>query len=140
MKRVICEHFTNVFKTLSEDPDEWKNYGEFNVDTKAFDYYPCRLVMPLQTNLIFQQMLAHTQLFIGFMEDIKDSFIYPNKDAALLIADWLYFRRRMQIKKRNIEFLDDFDVDHANIMRKNVIMKMNDFTDLDSSYNAIAYR
>jgi len=91
VKQTFKRFFTNLFSYVQ---DEWKKYGEFDEITNLFEFFPSRLVTPLQSQLQFQEMLAHTQLFSSFFEEVTnlDASLPINKEAALVIADWVYFR------------------------------------------------
>merc|ERR1712226_215047 len=92
LKRDICDHITGFFKFISSDPEDWKKYGKFDEASQDFEYYPHMLVTPLQNHAQLQEMMVHTQLFVGFVESIRNTWSSTNIKTATFIADWLYFK------------------------------------------------
>ena len=49
---------------LSDKPDAWQQYGEFNEAAGTFDFCPDKFIQPLKDRMIFQiqfqEMMAHT--------------------------------------------------------------------------------
>lgn len=84
---------------LSDKPDAWQQYGEFNEAAGTFDFCPDKFIQPLKDRMIFQiqfqEMMAHTvrkliiislpcvfsipsfsfakwkQLFVGYVEELQ---------------------------------------------------------------------
>ena len=110
MKRVLCDHYSSLFKILSECPDGWKEYGEFDEESKSFEFFPERIVFPLRSQFQLQEYMVFTQLFVGFMEEKKDTYInqVSTSSAAIFIATWLSFRWRWCLKKETQKFVDNF--------------------------------
>mmetsp|Transcript_27628 Transcript_27628/g.40807 ORF Transcript_27628/g.40807 Transcript_27628/m.40807 type:complete len:458 (+) Transcript_27628:151-1524(+) len=96
LKRVIARHLSSLTGALSERPDGWKQFGEFDQTTNEFAFFPSKFIKPLQAQLKYQEMLAHTQLFVGFVEKKKGLFMERSAllkgQEALFIANWVYFR------------------------------------------------
>jgi hypothetical protein len=98
IKEVIRKILSQFTAGLTDRPDSWQAYGEFNEG--AFDFSPDKYIQPLKDRMIFQiqfqEMMAHTQLFVGYVEELqqshekrKDLFLGP---AAKFIARWIEYR------------------------------------------------
>ena len=103
MRRELRSHLSSLSNIiLNTYPDGWKNFGRLNKKSNEFTFFPAIYVQTLQCQLEFQAMFAHTQLFIGYLEDEKTSAELNSpmkKNAALFIADWVYFQWHMFLKK-----------------------------------------
>jgi hypothetical protein len=75
IKNVIKRHLSQFTMALTDRPDAWQQYGEFNEATRTFDFCPDRFIQPLKDRMIFQiqfqEMMAHTQLFVGYVEELQ---------------------------------------------------------------------
>lgn len=75
IKDVIKRHMSQFTMGLSDKPDAWQQYGEFNEGTGTFDFCPDKFIQPLKDRMIFQiqfqEMMAHTQLFVGYVEELQ---------------------------------------------------------------------
>ncbi|EJK74322.1 hypothetical protein THAOC_04007, partial [Thalassiosira oceanica] len=64
IKRVIKKHMSQFTLGLTDKPDAWRQYGEFNEASGAFDFCPDKFIQPLKDRMIFQiqfqEMMAHT--------------------------------------------------------------------------------
>lgn len=64
IKDVIKRHMSQFTMGLSDKPDAWQQYGEFNEGTGTFDFCPDKFIQPLKDRMIFQiqfqEMMAHT--------------------------------------------------------------------------------
>jgi len=81
---------------MNESRDAWKKYGSFDNNSCNFEFFPEHFMKLLQYKLQFQEMMIHTQLFIGYIEEkkeesmrVKDS---KNGTEAMFIATWLQYR------------------------------------------------
>ncbi|KAL7540936.1 hypothetical protein ACHAXR_010487 [Thalassiosira sp. AJA248-18] len=97
IKNVIKKHMSQFTMGLSDKPDAWQQYGEFNEATGTFDFCPDKFIQPLKDRMIFQiqfqEMMAHTQLFVGYVEELqlahdKQSNLLSGP-AAKFIARWV---------------------------------------------------
>lgn len=80
---------------LSDSPDAWQQYGEFNEATGTFDFCPDKFIQPLKYQIQFQEAMTHTQLFVGYVEELqlahkKRSHLLSGP-AAKFIARWVEF-------------------------------------------------
>uniref|UniRef100_A0A7S4J9G5 cGMP-dependent protein kinase n=1 Tax=Odontella aurita TaxID=265563 RepID=A0A7S4J9G5_9STRA len=102
MKSVIKKHLQTLTASLTAQPDAWKQCGDFNEEKNTFDFDPSKFVQPLKDQLMFQiqyqEMMAHTQLFVGFVEELQNFGERRTEllvgEEALFIANWLSFRWR----------------------------------------------
>ena len=110
MKKVIYDHNASLFKVISDNADGWKKYGEFDEEAKSFEFFPDKIVSPLRFQFKLQESMAFTQLFVGYMEEKKDSYLnqISTANAAVFIANWLTFRWRIYCKKKTLNYLDNF--------------------------------
>lgn len=64
IKKVIKKHMSQFTMGLSDKPDAWQQYGEFNEASGTFDFCPDKFIQPLKDRMIFQiqfqEMMAHT--------------------------------------------------------------------------------
>mmetsp|Transcript_28602 Transcript_28602/g.58742 ORF Transcript_28602/g.58742 Transcript_28602/m.58742 type:complete len:95 (+) Transcript_28602:126-410(+) len=89
---------------LHDKSDAWQQYGEFNEATGTFDFCPDKFIQPLKDRMIFQiqfqEMMAHTQLFVGYVEELQKAHESRGDllsgPAAKFIAQWLvlHWRRK----------------------------------------------
>lgn len=77
----------------------YQKYGNLNTLTNEFEFYPSLFVAPRRSELLLQEKLAHTQLFVTFVsqrrnEDMQtDKLDLPLRErSAKLIACWIYCR------------------------------------------------
>jgi len=98
IKEVIRKILSQFTAGLTDRPDSWQAFGEFNEG--AFDFSPDKYIQPLKDRMIFQiqfqEMMAHTQLFVGYVEELQQSH-EKRKDlllgpAAKFIARWIEYR------------------------------------------------
>lgn len=107
MKSVFKKHLQTLTASLTTHSEAWKQCGDFNEETNTFDFDPSKFVQPLKDQLMFQiqfqEMMAHTQLFVGFVEELQhcgeQRMELLNGVEALFIAEWLKFRWR-KVKPR----------------------------------------
>ena len=129
MKSIIKQHLQSFAGPLLEHPDTWKLFGDFNDTTGTFDFSPDKFLQPLKDQMIFQlqfqEMMAHTQLFVGFVEDMqrycetRDEMLVS--DQAQFIADWLSFRWIFFNKKKSAELsLSIHTADGDHLLNKKV--------------------
>ena len=97
IKEVIKRHISQFTVGLADKPDAWQQYGEFNEAAGTFDFSPDKFIQPLKDRMIFQiqfqEMMAHTQLFVGYVEELQLSH-EKRRDilsgpAAEFIAQWV---------------------------------------------------
>ena len=97
VKALIKKHLSQYTMGLNDKPDAWQQYGEFNQHTGAFDFSPDKFIQPLKDRMIFQiqfqEMMTHTQLFVGYVEELqkaheKRSHLLSGH-AAQYIARWV---------------------------------------------------
>jgi serine/threonine protein kinase/CRP-like cAMP-binding protein len=97
IKEVIRRYISQFTVGLTDKPDAWQQYGEFNESAGTFDFSPDKFIQPLKDRMIFQiqfqEMMAHTQLFVGFVEELQLSHEKRNEllsgPAAEVIATWI---------------------------------------------------
>jgi cGMP-dependent protein kinase len=97
IKEVIRKHISQFTVGLTDRPDAWQQYGEFNESAGTFDFSPDKFIQPLKDRMIFQiqfqEMMAHTQLFVGYVEELQLSHEKRNEllsgPAAEVIARWI---------------------------------------------------
>jgi hypothetical protein len=95
IKAVIKRHLSQFTVALTDKPDAWQQCGEFNEGT--FDFSPDKFIQPLKDRMIFQiqfqEMMAHTQLFVGYVEELQLSYEKRKElligPAAEFIARWV---------------------------------------------------
>ncbi|KAL9183930.1 hypothetical protein ACHAXT_002016 [Thalassiosira profunda] len=104
VKKLVKAHMSQFTMGLNDRPDAWQQYGEFNEATGTFDFCPDKFIQPLKDRLIFsiqfQEMMAHTQLFVGYVEELqlaheKRSNLLSGPSAQF-IARWV----ELQMHKR----------------------------------------
>jgi len=104
IKNVIKKHMAQFTMGLSDKADAWQQYGEFNEATGTFDFCPDKFIQPLKDRMIFQiqfqEMMAHTQLFVGYVEELqlaheKRSNLLSGP-AAKFIASWVELHWHMK--------------------------------------------
>jgi len=97
IKEVIKRHISQFTVGLADKPDAWQQYGEFNEAAGTFDFSPDKFIQPLKDQMIFQiqfqEMMAHTQLFVGYVEELQLSHEKRREmlsgPAAEFIARWV---------------------------------------------------
>ena len=97
IREVIKRHLSQFTVGLTDKPDAWHQYGEFNESAGTFDFSPDKFIQPLKDRMIFQiqfqEMMAHTQLFVGYVEELQLShekrIELLSGPAAELIARWI---------------------------------------------------
>jgi len=97
VKALIKKHLSQFTMGLNDKPDAWQQYGEFNKHTGAFDFSPDKFIQPLKDRMIFQiqfqEMMTHTQLFVGYVEELQK--VHEKRSnllsghAAQFIARWV---------------------------------------------------
>ena len=100
IKEVIKRHISQFTVGLADKPDAWQQYGEFNEAAGTFDFSPDKFIQPLKDRMIFQiqfqEMMAHTQLFVGYVEELQLSQEKRREilsgPAAEFIARWVELR------------------------------------------------
>ena len=115
LKSIIKQHLQSFSGPLLEHPDTWKLFGDFNDITGTFDFSPDKFLQPLKDQMIFQlqfqEMMTHTQLFVGFVEEIqrycetRDEMLFS--DQAQFIADWLSMVDIVQTKELRNQHLEE---------------------------------
>lgn len=99
IKIVVKDHMAQFTVGLRDKPEPWRQYGEFNEAIGAYDFCPDKFIQPLKDHMIFQiqfqEMMAHTQLFLGYVEGLQLAHEKQNLSlsgpAAKLIARWVEF-------------------------------------------------
>ena len=107
MRSIIRKHLQALAGPLWEKPESWEEFGEFNEITETFEFSPYKFVQPLKDKMMFQikfqEMMAHTQLFVGFVEDrqnySKERMELLKGKEALFIAHWIYHQWEIKGKK-----------------------------------------
>ena len=94
LKRVIRINFDSLLRFNYEDEDQWKKYSHFDEVTQSQTFYPSKLTTHYKYQYKFLVAMSHTQLFVEFLQNKHDPVldIKLKKQAALFIADWLYFK------------------------------------------------
>ena len=120
LKRELKYHLSSLSHImLNSYEDGWRHFGRYNKSANEFVFFPSIYVQTLQCQLEFQAMFAHTQLFVGYLEEEKESSQLdncPNKiSASMFIADWIYFRWHMFLKtSKTDEDTAEKDTDSLN--------------------------
>merc|ERR1712086_433243 len=102
-------HMAQFTVGLRDKPEPWRQYGEFNEAIGAYDFCPDKFIQPLKDHMIFQiqfqEMMAHTQLFLGYVEGLQLAHEKQNLSlsgpAAKLIARWVEFHWCAKYPRRN---------------------------------------
>jgi len=97
VKALIKKHLSQFTMGLNDKPDAWQQYGAFNEHTGAFDFSPDKFIQPLKDRMIFQiqfqEMMTHTQLFVGYVEELQKAHEKRSNllsgHAAQFIARWV---------------------------------------------------
>ena len=108
VKALIKKHLSQFTMGLNDKPDAWQQYGEFNEHTGAFDFCPDKFIQPLKDRMIFQiqfqEMMTHTQLFVGYVEELQKAHEKRSKllsgHAAQFIASWVEFHWTNYLRSR----------------------------------------
>ena len=108
IKRIVFNHYKSLFDFVSKNAEGWEKYGEYS--NNNFEFFPSRLVTPLRSQLKFQEIMVHTQLFQTFVEERRNCF--NNNDitstSALQIAHWCQRKWREACNRRKMTLLDTF--------------------------------
>jgi len=96
----IKKHLHSLAGDLYHHPDAWPEYLEYNEFSKAHEFTPAMFLEPLRKKMMhqlkYQEMMAHTQLFVGFVENLKNESDERAErlkgDAAAFIVDFLNFK------------------------------------------------
>mmetsp|Transcript_15773 Transcript_15773/g.22653 ORF Transcript_15773/g.22653 Transcript_15773/m.22653 type:complete len:485 (+) Transcript_15773:387-1841(+) len=91
----IERHLRGMSGLVGRCRDGWRHYGKFNANSNNFEFYPSLFVEPLRAKLQFQEMMAQTQLFVGYVDkrridDLTEDSI--RKVKGVYIANWIYTR------------------------------------------------
>jgi len=97
IKLLIKKHMSQFTMGLTDKPDAWQQCGEFNEATGTFDFSPDKFIQPLKDRMIFQiqfqEMMAHTQLFVGYVEELQVAHEKRNDlltgPVAKFVAQWV---------------------------------------------------
>jgi len=92
IKRVIKKHMSQFTLGLTDKPDAWQQYGEFNEASGMFDFCPDKFIQPLKDRMIFQiqfqEMMAHTVspalLLTLFCLNAPSPFFLSNYSSVML--------------------------------------------------------
>jgi len=96
----IKRHLHSLAGDLYLHPETWREYLEYNEFSKAHEFTPAMFLEPLRKKMMhklkYQEMMAHTQLFVGFVENLKnesdDRAELCRGNAAAFIVDFLNFK------------------------------------------------
>jgi len=93
-KRMIRDHYKNLFDIDFERDDTWKKFSEFDKVTKSHIFYPSKITNIIKLQYKYLSLMSRTQLFMEFLQKEQDLSlkIQTNINSARLIADWLFFR------------------------------------------------
>jgi len=99
-RRTIRKHLHSLAGVLHSKPDSWPAYLKYNEYSKAHEFTPTMLLEPLRKTIMhqlkYQEMMAHTQLFVGFVENLKNDSEKRSEllkgAAAAFIVDFLNFK------------------------------------------------
>jgi hypothetical protein len=95
--RALYEH--NVrFCGDAIDPTAWRRYVRYNDMTGEEEFYPNWFMEPVRRHVEFQEAVVQTQLFVGFMDHVREESASKDKDRVF-IRDWVGFR--MHLHKLN---------------------------------------
>ncbi len=105
-KSLIESHMTSFSGDIARN---WQNYGEFRHDNdgQTFEFYPAMFIEPLrrqlESRLQFQEMMAHSQLFIEYVDErrkwhLRRQELAKRDDVGLFLALWIW--RRWKLRKK----------------------------------------
>jgi len=90
--RTLYEH--NVrFCGDAIDPTAWRRYVRYNDMTGEEEFYPNWFMEPVRRHVEFQEAVVQTQLFVGFMDHVREESLKKDHDRQF-IRDWVGFRMR----------------------------------------------
>lgn len=97
IRKIVKDHMAQYTVGLRDKPEAWRQYGSFNEAIGAYDFCPDKFIQPLKDSMIFQiqyqEMMAHTQLFLGYVESLQlaheERSSLLSGPAAHLIAHWV---------------------------------------------------
>lgn len=83
------------------DPRQWKRFLRRNPGSGGPEFYPEYFMEPIRNGVEFQDAIAHTQLFVSFMDKLRREHMLLDTVRAF-IGHWIYFRvvilRKSKIK------------------------------------------
>ncbi len=83
------------------DPTAWRRYVRFNDTSGEEEFYPNWFMEPVRRHVEFQEAVVQTQLFVGFMDQVRKESI--SKDSQrMFIRDWVGFRIHIRKKWKRI--------------------------------------
>lgn len=91
---------------LSDKPDAWQQFGEFNEAAGTFDFCPDKFIQPLKDRMIFQiqfqEMMAHTVSYFSlhFFLVFLPSFLELSDYFLSKIATVRWLCRRVAVGPR----------------------------------------
>ena len=88
--RVLHSH-NMQFCGDSVDPTAWRRYVKYNHSTKEEEFYPNWFMQPVRRHVEFQEAVVQTQLFVGFMDAVREEAEKQDKYRAFIYL-WLTFR------------------------------------------------
>merc|ERR1712157_652523 len=91
IRKVMRHYLSNISAGISHS---WEKYCELDTQTNQFQFFPDLFIEPLQYQLEFRKLIAHTQLFVSHIEE-KHNISSTVRSAsrgvnALVIANWVY--------------------------------------------------
>ena len=95
--RVLHSH-NMQFCGDSVDPTAWRRYVKYNHSTEEEEFYPNWFMQPVRRHVEFQEAVVQTQLFVGFMDAVREEAEKQDKYRTF-IYDWLTFRIHLARKR-----------------------------------------
>ena len=95
--RVLHSH-NMQFCGDSVDPTAWRRYVKYNHSTEEEEFYPNWFMQPVRRHVEFQEAVVQTQLFVGFMDAVREEAEKQDKYRAF-IYEWLTFRLHLARKR-----------------------------------------
>mmetsp|Transcript_37668 Transcript_37668/g.112823 ORF Transcript_37668/g.112823 Transcript_37668/m.112823 type:complete len:584 (-) Transcript_37668:22-1773(-) len=100
--KAIEHYHTNLTADLASSGKGWQRYGQYNTAMGFFEFHPTWFINPRRAELRFQEALAGTQLFLGYVDSRRQQQLnveeLRSSDSAKFLSAWIYFR--WTIRKR----------------------------------------
>ena len=101
----IMSYNSNLASDLVTVKDGYKKYGNFNILTNEFDFFPKAFIQQRRSKLALQEGLVHTQLFVTFVSNQRNKDIEFDRStrerSRKQIAEWV--SRQWLIKQNKNE-------------------------------------
>ena len=101
IRRTIEQFMTNLSATMNSTRDMYKTYGVENEGN--FYFYPYKYIEPLKNETRFLQVLAHTQMFVSYVDAKREHHLHINEllegKLSKILARWIW-KKWCEYKKR----------------------------------------